>query len=569
MNPPENPNNENTLKTTLSSLKTLIHLSQSITTLLSPPTTTIPPQPPSSPSPVPSSSFFYQNCPSVVSLPPPTPHPFSLPPFLTLKPPHALSHTSHHRFLPSDYMFLLKETNGWNDYPLHYSCIIRRLLLCLASTGTKLLVDVVSRWVLANAPSYGLVIDVSVKDHVVLLLRSCLRPILTEAVALSDGDVNQFYFSCPVLCQVMGWYGTQVGILFGEMNGKLFTLGLFKHLVLNVTMNLLMFGEKPIESGKDDFVCDGEISVSQVEDAVAAFRERSLLEQKLKAARTLRQLNRSQRAAEHEYISKRAVEERHKRPDYKPIIEHDMFSWQRGHNKDTSITKSREELLAEERDYKRRRMSYRGKKIKRTTTQVMRDIIEEYTEEIKAAGGFGHLQHVAEESGKTASDSLPVSHTSADNVSEKGSATTYNRTHSHSYKEIKSTMIVDQYPKDFNQFRRDQKTDTNKYDRSHNSKSPEKLRNKGCTGTVEQNSVRGQHDGKEGHKKSSRRSSESNYSSSHEHSRHRKERFKGNGDKSRPERSVGRSHRSDSVAHKKFKDRYDPSESWNTDEDNL
>lgn len=38
---------------------------------------------------------------------------------------------------------------------------------------------------------------------------------------------------------------------------------------------------------------------------------------------------------------------------------------------DTSVTKSREELLAEERDYKRRRMSYRGKKIKRTTTQVI------------------------------------------------------------------------------------------------------------------------------------------------------------------------------------------------------
>jgi len=32
--------------------------------------------------------------------------------------------------------------------------------------------------------------------------------------------------------------------------------------------------------------------------------------------------------------------------------------------------KTREELLAEERDYKRRRMSYRGKKVKRTPRQV-------------------------------------------------------------------------------------------------------------------------------------------------------------------------------------------------------
>lgn len=33
-------------------------------------------------------------------------------------------------------------------------------------------------------------------------------------------------------------------------------------------------------------------------------------------------------------------------------------------------TKTREQILAEERDYKRRRMSYRGKKAKRSHTQV-------------------------------------------------------------------------------------------------------------------------------------------------------------------------------------------------------
>lgn len=38
--------------------------------------------------------------------------------------------------------------------------------------------------------------------------------------------------------------------------------------------------------------------------------------------------------------------------------------------KDSSKNKTREELLAEERDYKRRRMSYHGKKVKRSTTQV-------------------------------------------------------------------------------------------------------------------------------------------------------------------------------------------------------
>lgn len=38
--------------------------------------------------------------------------------------------------------------------------------------------------------------------------------------------------------------------------------------------------------------------------------------------------------------------------------------------KETGKAKTREELLAEERDYKRRRMSYRGKKSKRNISEV-------------------------------------------------------------------------------------------------------------------------------------------------------------------------------------------------------
>jgi hypothetical protein len=38
--------------------------------------------------------------------------------------------------------------------------------------------------------------------------------------------------------------------------------------------------------------------------------------------------------------------------------------------KESGKAKTREELLAEERDYKRRRQSYRGKKVKRNPTEV-------------------------------------------------------------------------------------------------------------------------------------------------------------------------------------------------------
>lgn len=42
-----------------------------------------------------------------------------------------------------------------------------------------------------------------------------------------------------------------------------------------------------------------------------------------------------------------------------------LMLWQ-----DTNRKKTKEEILAEERDYKRRRMSYRAKKVKRTPMQV-------------------------------------------------------------------------------------------------------------------------------------------------------------------------------------------------------
>lgn len=472
-------------------------------------------------------------------------------------------------------MFVKRETDGWNDYPFHYSRIVRRVILCLGSCGNEVM-DVISTWVIVNSPRYGLIIDVSVRDHVVLLLRLCLRAIFSEAIGLGNGDVNEFYCKCPVLGQVLVWYGTQLSILYGEMKGKLFAIHLLKQLILNVTMKFLMSSDESIESRMGGLFSDGEISVSQVEDAVAAFRERSLLEEKIKAVRYSRQLDNSQRVAEHEYISKRAGEERGKRPDYKPITEHDLFSWQRGRNQDRNVTKSREELLAEERDYKRRRMSYRGKKIKRTTTQVMRDIIEEYTEEIKAAGGFGNLPHVAEEAEKAASNSLPVCNTSADNVMEKGlinssdgrSAPTYNRTQLHSYRETRSTKIIDQSTKDLEQSKLNQKADRNRYDRKYYSESPEKLRNNGHKS--EKSGVRGQRDVTEVRRESSRRSPERNYRSSREHSRHRQNRLDGTSeDKARREGSLGRHHKSDSVSHKKFQDRYNPSESWDTDEDNL
>lgn len=130
--------------------------------------------------------------------------------------------------------------------------------------------------------------------------------------------------------------------------------------------------------------------------------------------------------------------------------------------------KSREELLAEERDYKRRRMSYRGKKMKRTTTQVMRDIIEDiiedYMEEIKAAGGFGCSLDEAEEAGKVTPEPIPVHGISADNLMEKGVNNSSEVSSEYppsdrepllSHKNTRSSRIKDESPEDFKQYIRD------------------------------------------------------------------------------------------------------------------
>lgn len=192
-------------------------------------------------------------------------------------------------------MFLNTETHAWNHYPLHYSCILRRVFLCLASCGTHQVLEELSSWILVHSPRYGLIIDFSLRDHVLLLFNLCLRSIVSEAIGLGIGDGHQFYFNCPVFCQVLAWYATQLGILFGEMNAKLFAIHLFKHLILSVAINFLMFSGETTEIQMHNFLTEGEISLSQVEDAVAAFRDRSLLEDKIKAVTYSRQLNCSQR----------------------------------------------------------------------------------------------------------------------------------------------------------------------------------------------------------------------------------------------------------------------------------
>ncbi|KAK6911271.1 hypothetical protein RJ641_023364, partial [Dillenia turbinata] len=341
------------------------------------------------------------------------------------------------RLLPSEVWGIKSEIEKWIDYPSLYSFGVLRAIIGFDMIERS--IDL-RKWLLLNSPPYGVVIDGFMSDHIFLLCRLCLKAIVREAkssweMMAKEGnpDVNSrdFNVKCPILNQVLLWLASQLSVLYGEWNGKLFSIAMLRHCISSVAFQLLLFpseqkltefparkevdekacasrgdsmlgmsAEVPIEESPktikntgDDLAGavthGGDVYVSQVAAAVAALHERSKLEMKIRELRLQQHTTRYQLVAEHDSITKKADEKREMCPNYRPIIEHDGLHFQQSHDQESSKTRTREELLAEERDYKRRRMSYRGKKLKRSSKEVMRDIIEEYTEKIRKAGGIG------------------------------------------------------------------------------------------------------------------------------------------------------------------------------------
>ncbi|CAG7878425.1 unnamed protein product [Brassica rapa] len=241
------------------------------------------------------------------------------------------------------------------------------------------------------------------RDHVFCLFRLSMKAVVKEAsVFMIESDANAVgeqrvlscksrNFECSVLFRVLSWLASQLAVLYGEGNGKFFALDMLKECV-EVSASQIMLFRSPESSGVLKGLVDtnfgnesvkigktldsGQVlSVSRVAAAVAALYERSMLEAKIRAIRYAQPLRPSPMVAEHGV-------------NYRPIIDHDGLPRQRLSNQNMNKMKTREELLADERDYKRRRMSYRGKKVKRTPRQVLQDMIKEFTE-VKLAGGIG------------------------------------------------------------------------------------------------------------------------------------------------------------------------------------
>ncbi|KAM7251359.1 hypothetical protein ACFE04_023242 [Oxalis oulophora] len=288
------------------------------------------------------------------------------------------------KLLASDLWEVRREIEIWGDFdfPREYSSNVCSVILGLDLRKACEF----KRWVIENSVQYGVVIDVYLRDHVSVLLCLCLKAIITEA----RNSLKNASFKCPVLVRVFMWLSSQLSILYGELNGKYFALGMLKYCLLESSSGLLLFRsdqkatgcvvsrqgdesldtndvkleeyeDRSMENQKDESVDESVdenvvscmVYLSQVAASVAALHERSMLEEKIKALRFPQPLYAYQRMAEHNYMSKRAYEERKNRSNYKPIIDHD------------------------------------GLPRKHLGNQVTRDIIEEFMEEIKLAGGIG------------------------------------------------------------------------------------------------------------------------------------------------------------------------------------
>ncbi|KAE9589660.1 hypothetical protein Lal_00000202 [Lupinus albus] len=513
------------------------------------------------------SNFFYNNSPAVVSLSDPqiVNTTITLPTVLSIECVDSRDseivmsnyETVYTSILPSHYWAISREIELWNDFPIAYS---NKVLFAISGIGIANECDL-RNWVIVNSPRYGVVIDTPMQQHIFLLCCLCFKSISREAFVSKEKQCLQL--DCPILNQALTWLVSQVSVLYGTVNGKLFVLNFVKKCILAGASGLLLFQPQSSDTNsvgikdakpdvqheeKTNWIADKEVFLSQIAAAVAALHERSLLERKIKGFWFSQQPSNYQRASEHYYLSERANEERKKRADFRPLIDHDGLHGQQSSNQETSREKTREELLAEERDYKRRRMSYRGKKMKTSAVQVMRDVIEEYMEKITQVGGVE--SPVSKESGfrpskPPSSHDIPMEANYSGKVNHDSRAVTisnpsYNGKHSRTNYWDKSKENRQERYRSHDYAEDQLNTSQGKYHRDLASKSPER------------------------HKTHSR----PHVRSSHHSGRKKYEHLSGT--KDRQQKDSHRNDISDSGLKNAFEDRYVPSESLDVrDDDNL
>lgn len=113
---------------------------------------------------------------------------------------------------------------GWNDFPSKYSLVALETSLGLV----KLKESEILKWIIQNSPTYGVIIDMPMTRHILVLLKLFLKSISREAFGLylrekekkeiyhniannrthmlssietmnKSPDPRTTYFNCPVL----------------------------------------------------------------------------------------------------------------------------------------------------------------------------------------------------------------------------------------------------------------------------------------------------------------------------------------------------------------------------------
>ncbi|WVZ84993.1 hypothetical protein U9M48_031958 [Paspalum notatum var. saurae] len=395
------------------------------------PTAAPPPLPPPATAinlPLPAAPAPYSDCPAVVrTTTTRIPVATSLPAFLAAECADFSSSSAGPspspppRILPSELILLRRELDSWgagaHHLPGSCSYVVTRVAAAFRSGVTPRWEAELRQWMLESSPRYGVKIGHIDVDNIWVLLWLFLKAIAVEAMCLlgemqngsgTEGlcfDPKSMRLKCPRLVEGVSWLGSQLGVLYGESHGRLFALAAVKEAVLRMAYCLVVGvghcaagGEGNVGDGRDagekgsnagDAVA-GPVFLSQVAAAMVALYERFSLEEKAKALQAPHR-SKYQLLLEYSQALERGNLERSNRPNYRAVLEYDGILSRRVENQESARAKTKEELLAEERDYKRRRTSYRGKKVNRNPTEILRDIIDEHMEEIKQAGGIGYF----------------------------------------------------------------------------------------------------------------------------------------------------------------------------------
>jgi U11/U12 small nuclear ribonucleoprotein SNRNP48 len=113
-------------------------------------------------------------------------------------------------------------------------------------------------------------------------------------------DPRAMRFECPRLVEGLSWLGAQLGVLYGESNGKLFALVSVKEAVLQMAYCLAVcvgdcaagVGEDKVGAGEKGSdagdVVARPVFLSQVAASIVALYERFYLEEKTKALQAQR-----------------------------------------------------------------------------------------------------------------------------------------------------------------------------------------------------------------------------------------------------------------------------------------